>query len=149
MPCWPCRSFWHRQRRSPIAAAGAGEHSALFSPAIPSLVPSFQGLWHLQTVVTPPQTASLWLSPPALSSAAVFISRDLPPTRLRNCCPRSCQQASETWREKKEETQEENTELKSGHCFCCFKGFVLSRVSLGDVNIIIAVDNVEILSIKK
>lgn len=50
---------------------------------------------------------------------------------------------------KKEETQEENIELKSGHCFCCFKGFVLSRVSLGDVNIIIAVDNVEILSIKK
>lgn len=50
---------------------------------------------------------------------------------------------------KEKENQEENIELKGGHCFCCFKGFVLSHVSLGEVNIIIAVVNGEIPSIKK
>lgn len=36
---------------------------------------------------------------------------------------------------------ERETELKSGHFFCCFKGFVLSSVSLSEVSIVIPVSN--------
>lgn len=74
----------------------------------------------------------------------------LPPSAVvlinRSSCPWGCKitaltsHISETWREK-EENEEENIKLKSGHYFCCFKVFVLSSVSLSEVSIVILVGN--------
>lgn len=137
-------------------------------PSTPRAVLARCSSWCRGTRCSPPPRPSLpapkCSASPAFSNDCYISPECLPPSlpTLLRCLltgtsrPRGCKiaalaSANKHLRrgEKKEENQEENIEPKSGHCFCCFKGFVPFHVSLGKVSIITAVDNGEILSIRK